>query len=186
MVEDIKLDRFPKEAGVYLFKVNEEIIYVGSSNNLYKRMVNHRRYIRKGSANGYKQDLYKYLQSNPFIVEFQLTDDYRQLEQELVEKYHPRYNSHRAYTGLGNRKGREAEYDKERYQKYKEEILEQAKQYHKSDKGKESQKKSVNKYNNQLCIYNGEKLKFAALKARFRKAGMPNPTAEAKKYLIKN
>ena len=186
MVEDIILDKFPKEAGVYLFKVDKEVIYVGSSNNIHLRMVHHRSYIRQGSAHGYKQDLYKYIQSNHFTVEFQLTDNYRQLEQELVEKYHPKYNAHRAFTGLGARKGREAEYDKERYQKYKEEILEQAKQYHKSDKGKESQKKAVNKYNNQLCIYNGETLKFAALKARFRKTGLSNPTLEAKKYLIKD
>ena len=117
MLEDIKLDSFTKESGIYLFKVNEEVIYVGSSKNLYQRMVSHRRCIRQGTAHGYKQDLYQYLQSNPFTVEFQITDNYRQLEQELVEKHHPKYNSHRAYTGLGARKGRVAEYEKERYQK---------------------------------------------------------------------
>ena len=168
MIEDIVLDKFPKESGVYLFKVNDEVIYVGSSKNLHLRMAKHRSCIRKGSVHGYKQDLYQYLQINQFTVEFQLTDDYRQLEQEFVEKYQPRYNAHRANTGLGAYKGREAEYEKERYQKYKEEILEQRKQY-----------------NNQLCCYNGQTLTLNALRKRLKRRGIDHPTEEAKKYLIK-
>lgn len=167
MIEDIKLDAFPKEAGVYLFKANDEVIYVGSSNNLYKRMIHHRSCIRKGSNHGYEQDLYQYLQTNPFAVEIQLTADYRQLEQELVEKYHPAYNAVRANTGLGARKGREAEYKKKYDQKYKE----QKKQYQ-------------NQYDNQLCSYNGQTLTLTALSKRFQKAGIPHPTKEAKKYLL--
>ena len=50
---------------------------------------------------------------------------------------------------------------------------------------KESNKKAHNKYDNQLCFYNGENLTLAALKMRFQRAGVENPTAEAKKYLIK-
>ena len=195
MVEDIKLDVFPKESGVYLFSTNEEVIYVGSSKNLYHRISVHKTAIKKGSEHGYKQDLYNYLQSNKFTVEFKTTDNYRQLEQEFIEKYHPKYNSHRAYTGLGARKGRVAEYEKERYQKYKDEILEQAKQYyeankeqykeyHKSDKYKESHRKASNKYNNQLCCYNNEVLTLATLSMRFIKACIPHPVIEAKKYLI--
>ena len=164
MIENIVLDKLPKKSGAYLFKTNDEVIYVGSSNNLYKRMVSHRRCIRQGSSHGYKQDLYQYLQLNSFTVEFQITDNYRQLEQELVEKYNPRYNSHRAYTGLGARKGRVAEYEKERYQKYKEELKQ---------------------YQNQLCLYNGEIITLNALQIRFRKAGIEHPVKEAKKYIIK-
>ena len=167
MIENIKLDRFPKESGAYLFKVNEEVIYVGSSKNLYHRMSVHKTAIKQGSEHGYKQDLYQYLQLNPFTVEFQITANYRQLEQELVEKYHPKYNSHRAYTGLGARKGRVAEYEKERYQKYREEL----KQYQKQ-------------YNNQICCFNNEVLTLATLSMRFIKAGISHPTQEAKKYLI--
>ena len=178
MVEDVVLVRFPKEAGVYLFKVNEEIIYVGSSKNLYMRMVKHRSCIRKCSEHGYKQDLYQLLQSNPFTVEFQLTDNYRQLEQQLVEKYHPRYNAIRAYTGLGSKKGRVAEYYKERYQKYKEEILEQNKQY------RESHKEQKKQYNNQLCLYNGQTLTLVALSKRFERKGISHPTIEAKRFII--
>ena len=198
MIEDIKLDTFPKEAGVYLFKANDEVIYVGSSKNLYMRMMNHMSCIKQGSAHGYKQDLYQYLQSNKFTVEFQITDNYRQLEQQLVEKYNPRYNSHRAYTGLGPHKGRVAEYNKERYQKYKEEISEQNKQYrelHKEEKLEqmkqyyESHKEEISEqrkqYNNQLCYYNGETITLCALRNRFRRQGIDHPTEEAKKYIIK-
>lgn len=173
MVEDIKLDRFSKEAGVYLFKTDEEVIYIGSSKNLYNRMTQHISYIRKGLKAKRNPALYRFLQSNPFTVEFQLTDDYRQLEQQFIEKYHPTYNSHRAYTGLGPRKGREAEYWKEfnnqYYESHNKEILEQKKQYY-----------------NQQCLYNGKILAFGALKNRFKRMGIPHPTAEAKKYLIKD
>ena len=166
MVEDIKLYAFPKEAGVYLFSANEEVIYVGSSKNLYHRMTCHRSCIRQGSVHGYKQDLYQYLQENPFTVEFQLTDDYRQLEQDLVEKYNPKYNANRAYTGVawnGNR----SEYGKEYNEKY---------QY---------QKQYQSKYINQLCLYEGQVITLHALYQRFWSQGITHPTAEAKKYLIK-
>ena len=196
MVEDIVLVRFPKESGAYLFKVDDEVIYVGSSKNIYHRISVHKTAIKKGSEHGYKQDLYHYLQSNKFTVEFKTTDNYRQLEQELIEKYHPKYNSHRAYTGVAWN-GNKAEYMKERYQKYKEEILEQVKQYykankeqykeyHKSDKYKKSHRKASNKYNNQLCYFNGKPITLCALVAHFRKAGITHPTAEAKKYLIRS
>ena len=169
MVEDIVLDRFPKKAGVYIFKVNEEVIYVGSSKNLYQRMAKHRSNIRKGgNHNGTsKQEFYQFLQSNTFIVEIQLDDNYRQLEQKLIEQYHPKYNIFRANTCLGAKKGREAEYGRERYQKYKEEILNQKKQYH-----------------NQLCSYNGETLTLSALSMRLKRRGIDHPTIEAKKYLV--
>lgn len=53
------------------------------------------------------------------------------------------------------------------------------------DKHKESQRKASNKYNNQLCNFNGETLTLNALYMRFYRAGIPHPQLEAKKYLIK-
>ena len=178
MVEDIVLDVFPKESGVYLFKVNNEIIYIGSSKNLYMRMMSHINCIRQGSVLGYKQDLYQFLQSNTFVVEFQITVNYRQLEQQLIEKYNPRYNAIRAYTGCGTYKGREAEYMKEYRNKYQNE-------YQKTKKQQESHRKANNKYYNQLCLFNGQTITLNALSSRFRRQGLSNPTIEAKKYLIK-
>ena len=52
------------------------------------------------------------------------------------------------------------------------------------DKYKKYNKKASNKYKNQLCYYNGETLTLRALYLRFYKAGISNPAAEAKKYLI--
>ena len=50
---------------------------------------------------------------------------------------------------------------------------------------KDSRKKAVNKYYSQLCSYNNEVLTLNALSTRFSKAGIPHPTQEAKKYLLK-
>ena len=41
-----------------------------------------------------------------------------------------------------------------------------------------------NKYKNQLCSYNGEKLTLNALYQRFEKQGIQHPAQEAKKYLL--
>ena len=40
------------------------------------------------------------------------------------------------------------------------------------------------KYYNQLCCYNGQTLTLNALSLRFERRGIPNPTIEAKKYII--
>ena len=53
------------------------------------------------------------------------------------------------------------------------------------ERRKESQKKAVNKYQNQLCFYNGQTITLCALSQRFRSQGIDHPVLEAKKYLIK-
>ena len=53
------------------------------------------------------------------------------------------------------------------------------------ERQKETHMKSSNKYDNQLCCYNGEILTLRSLYMRFRRARMPNSAVEAKKYLIK-
>ena len=47
-------------------------------------------------------------------------------------------------------------------------------------------RKSNNKYYKQLYCYNGEELTLCALSLRFYRAGIENPTKEAKKYLKNN
>ena len=54
------------------------------------------------------------------------------------------------------------------------------------EKYKKSHKKANKKYDNQLCCYNGEALTLHALSQRFKSQGIDHPTAEAKKYLIKD
>lgn len=160
----INLKDFPKESGVYWFISNDEIMYVGSSKNLYYRMNTHNNAIKQGSEHGYKKELYQFLQTNPFTIEYQLADDYKQLEQQLIEQHNPKYNVNRAYAGCGAKKGREVEWTKE----YKEKYL----------------KHYIKQYDNQLCFYNNETLTLQALRKRFERKGISNPTAEAKKYLI--
>ena len=53
------------------------------------------------------------------------------------------------------------------------------------ERKKETQRKAHNKYDNQLCSYNGETITLCALRERFKRQGIPHPTQEAKKYLIK-
>ena len=67
-------------------------------------------------------------------------------------------------------------------ERHKESNRKANKKYYKSDK----YKKRKNKYDNQLCQYNGKKMTLAALKMRFTRAGIEHPTLEAKKYIIKN
>lgn len=166
MIENIELSKFPRSKGVYWFKdVDGVVVYVGSSKNLYMRMNTHIGCIKKGGAHGgkSKQDFYQFLQNNQFTVEFTLEEDYLQVEQQLIEKYSPKYNNHSAYTGCGSRK----EYSKQYQESHKEKL----EQYQ-------------NQYNNQVCNYNGEILTLNALSKRFYRAGIPYPTLESKKYLI--
>ena len=164
----INLKDFPKTSGAYwILDENNVVVYVGSSCNLHQRMYDHRKYIKKGFRKGRKTELYQFLQSNQFTVEFQLSDDYRQLEQELIEKYNPKYNEKRAYTGCGSYKGRESEWQKDYEEQYKEERKQKSKQYY-----------------SQKCLYSGETLTLGALKRRFIRKGIEHPNIEAKKYLI--
>ena len=54
------------------------------------------------------------------------------------------------------------------------------------ERHKESRRKAVNKYDNQLCFYNGETLTLNALYQRFKSQGIDHPIQEAKKYLKNN
>lgn len=106
MLENIELKKFPRTSGVYMFKdLDGVVIYVGSSKDLYNRMNSHRNCIKKGySKSGciiYLQDFYQFLQNNQFSVQFQLEENYLQLEQQLIEKYNPKFNKRRAFTGCG-------------------------------------------------------------------------------------
>ena len=99
-------------------------------------------------------------------------DKLKETEQQFIETLKPTYNQMNA-KGLNI----------ERHKEYKKEYM---KEYQKLDKVKESHRKACNKYDNQLCCYNGKTLTLCALKTRFWRRGIDHPSAEAKKYLIKN
>ena len=141
-------------------------------------------------------------------------DKLKEKEQQFIETLKPTYNNRNAnglsvekkkeynkkyrktdkykeYKKEYNKSDKIKEYQKEyqKSEKFKEyqkseKFKEYQKEYYKSDKGKESSRKASNKYNNQLCNYNGEILTLGTLSKRFARAGIPHPTVEAKKYLV--
>ena len=183
-----------KISGVY--KITNTItgdFYIGSSKDVKQRWADHKKPStwNDNPNNPMYLDMKKYgLEKFVFEVLAEVEPvSLKEKEQQFIEQLNPKYNSNRANTGLGARKGREAEYDREHYQKYKEEKLEQSKQYYESNKQQkkqyyESKKEQIKQKNNQLCSFNGEILTLCALSQRFRKAGIPHPVLEAKKYLL--
>ena len=144
--------------------------YVGSSKNVKRRWADHK---CQSTWNRYPNNP-MYLDMNKYGLDkfsFQILEEVeieqlKEMEQQFIEILKPTYNSNRA-------KG----WDVERYKEWQEE-------YRKTDKSKEYQKQYQLEYENQLCLYNSETLTLQALRARFRKMGIPHPVKEAKKYLI--
>ena len=172
-----------KISGIY--KITNTVtgdFYIGSSKDVKQRWRSHKKpstWKRCPNSPMYL-DMKKY-GTDKFdfqILEVVEIEQLKEIEQQFIETLKPTYNNYRANTGLGNLKGRVDEYKKEWYQKYKEEILDRAKQYN------EAHKQQKEEYNNQLCCYNGEVLTLSALKTRFYRAGIPHPVLEAKKYLL--
>ena len=184
-----------KICGIY--KITNTItgdFYIGSSKDVKQRWAAHK-----------CQSSWKRFPNNQMYIDFQkygldnfafeILEEFeeaflKKTEQEFIEKLQPTYNQM-------NAKG----WDIERRKKYIKEYQrsdkgkESHRKYQQSDKGKESHRKyqqsdkgrkANKKYNNQLCFYNGETMTLNALRQRFRRAGIPYPTLEAKKYLIKN
>lgn len=140
--------------------------YIGSLKNVKIRCANHKyQPVWIAINDQVDHDIQKYgVDKFEFQVLAEVEEDkLEETEQEFIEKLHPTYNQMDAI-----------DLNIERY-----------KESHKSNKGKESQRKASNKYNNQLCSYNGQTLTLNALAQRFRRKGIPHPTIEAKKYIIK-
>ena len=149
--------------------------YIGSSKDVKCRWASHKHPSswNEQPNNPMYLDMRKYgLENFVFEVLEEVEENkLKEKEQYYIELLNPTYNR-------CNAKGLDTE-------RYKESHRKAQKEYQKTDKGKESRKKANNKYNNQLCLYNGEYITLAALSMRFRSAGIPHPTIEAKKYLIK-
>lgn len=83
--------KYENKSAVYMFKdENGNVVYVGSTNNLNKRMYNHKWCISKNSNPNSK--LYEFLRDNNYTIDYLYTDDYRQKELEMIEKYRPAFN----------------------------------------------------------------------------------------------
>ena len=154
-----------------VYKITNTItgdFYIGSSKNVKQRLATHK---CKSKWNEYPNnpmylDMQKYgVDKFVFeILEVVEPEKLKETEQQFIETLKPAYNSNRANG-----------FDFERRKKY-------CKEYEKSDK----RKKYCKEYQSQLCSYNDETLTLNALRKRFKRQGIPHPTLEAKKYLIKN
>lgn len=152
-----------------VYKITNTItgdFYIGSSKNVKLRWESHK---WPSTWNKYpnKQlylDMQKYgIDKFEFQVIVEIEAEHlKEKEQEFIEKMHPTYNNYRA-------NGRDFDRRKK-----------SQKEYQKSNKRKKYEKE----YNHQICSYNSETLTLSALSSRFRRKGIPNPTQEAKKYLI--
>ena len=162
-----------KICGIY--KITNTItgdFYIGSSKDVKKRWASHKWQSKWKQCpnNPMYQDMQKYGLNN-FVFQILAEVDpekLKEIEQEFIEKLQPTYNQMNA-KGL----------NVERYKEYN-------KEYEKSDKRKKYRKEYKREYDNQLCFYNGETLTLNALQKRFKRAGIPHSTLEAKKYLIKD
>ena len=195
-----------------IYKITNTItgdFYIGSSKNVKSRLAAHKCQStwKQCPNNPMYLDFQKYgLDKFVFeILEEVEIEHLKEVEQEFIEKMHPTYNDRNANSlDVENRKEYNKEYQKsEKYKQYRKEyqksekykeyqkeyqktdkFKEYQKEYYKSERGKESLKKAQNKYQNQLCSYNGEILTLGTLSKRFARAGIPHPTLEAKKYLL--
>ena len=157
-----------KISGIY--KITNTItgdFYIGSSKDINRRWAEHKCPSRwkQCKNNPMYLDMQKYgIENFVFEVIEEAEENFlKEKEQKFIEMLKPTYNSNRANG-----------FDFERQKKYK-------KEYEKTDKRKNYLKEYNNKYQNQLCFYNGETLTLNALAIRFRRQGIPHSTIEAKK-----
>ena len=173
-----------KISGIY--KITNTItgdFYIGSSKDVKRRWLEHKwpSSWKRQPNNPMYLDFHKYgIDKFEFqILEEVEAEHLKETEQQLIEALKPTYNQINA-KGWNIEKYKESQREYHKSNKYKESH----KEYQKTNKGKEYHKKANNKYYNQLCSYNGEILTLHALSSRFYRAGIPHPTAEAKKYLV--
>ena len=162
--------------------------YIGSSKDVKSRWKSHKKPStwNKCSNNPMYHDMQEYgLDKFVFeLLEEVEPEELKVTEQQFIETLKPSYNNYNA-NGLNieRRKEYNKEYnksDKRKEYEKSDKRKEYMKEYNKSDKRKKYRKE----YESQLCSYNGETLTLAALRMRFRRKGISNPTQEAKKYLL--
>ena len=166
-----------------IYKITNTVtgdFYIGSSKNVKRRWADHKcpsSWNRQPNSPMY-QDIQKYgVDKFVFqILEVVEIEQLKEKEQQFIETLKPTYNQM-------NAKGWDIERHKEYMKEYKK--SDKCKEYNKEYKKTDKCKKANKEYKNQLCFYNGETITLSALSTRFWRRGIPNPTVEAKKYLLK-
>ena len=165
-----------KTSGVY--KITNTVtgaFYIGSSKDIKRRWYQHKYSLKRNKHpnNPLYKDMKRY-GLDYFVFEILAEvepDKLKEAEQQFIEKLKPTYNDRKANG-----------WDFERY-------AENKKKYRQTEKGREVTRKANRKvskrYDNRLCLYNGEILKHQALRTRFYRAGIEHSAIEANKYLIK-
>ena len=178
-----------------IYKITNTVtgdFYIGSSKDVKRRWTDHKCPSRWND----NPNSPLYLDMKKYGVdkfEFQVIaevepEQLKEKEQQFIETLKPTYNRYRANGRDCERyKKHQKEYNKEYNKEYHktDKYKKYMKEYRKTDKCKEYNKEYQKEYQNQLCFYNNETLTLNALSKRFWKAGISNPTVEAKKYLLK-
>ena len=161
-----------------MYKITNTVtkdFYIGSSKNIKNRWAHHKvpSTWERFPNNPLYKDMKKYgIDKFEFEILAEVEPEkLKESEQQFIEKLKPTYNDRKANG-----------WDFERY-------AENKKKYRQTEKGREVTRKANRKvskrYDNRLCLYNGEILKHQALRARFYRAGVEHSAIEANKYLIK-
>ena len=171
-----------KISGVY--KITNNItgeFYIGSSKNIKSRWVKHK------SPSMWKlqpnSKLYKDMASygkDKFIFEvIEETADLKEREQYWIEQLNPTYNDRYADGYNTERRKESTRRCSKEWHKVNKDYN---KEWNKANRDEQLAKKKA--YCSRLCFYKGETLTLGALNSRFCRQGIPQPTLEAKEYLI--
>lgn len=87
-IENLKLNSLPNLCGIYIFKLNNEILYIGKAKNIKKRVSQY----FNGSINSYKTPLLISKVNNIDYIVCSNEKEALLLEQELIKKNKPYYN----------------------------------------------------------------------------------------------
>ena len=175
-----------KISGVY--KITNNItgdFYIGSSKNIEKRWTDHKSISVWKRRPGMKlyQAFIKYGLDNFTFEVIERTDNLREREQYWIEHLKPTYNDRHA-EGYNTERYKETNKRccKEYYEIHRDEQLAYSKAYRQAHRDECLAR--MKECNSRLCFYEGETLTLNALRKRFCRQGIPQPTLEAKKYLI--
>ncbi len=87
---EYKNDEIPKVGGVYfIFNKNDEIVYIGTSSNIQKRIASHLGKNKNKYAGITNKDD---IQMISFIESYKLLQDRHIVERFYIDKYKPKYN----------------------------------------------------------------------------------------------
>ena len=111
--------------------------YIGSTKNLYKRIIMHRYTFYKETSKHYNSKIYKTIRENGKwddveIIELEhhpmSKDEAHKYEQKLIDEIKPNMNSCKAYSGL-SKEEYQNDYNKKYYNENSQKIKDQVKKY---------------------------------------------------------